>query len=1029
MSKQRRILAPLLGALAVVAAVLVPVGPSEAAPTGDMGTWTSATVPLPAGGIAYDASRDRVLVAVRSTVPGLGNRLVEIDPHTGARGRAVFVGSEPSAVAVADDGSRAYVGLRGSPVVVEVDLASFTVTRTFPLGTESRGIALTANDIEVQPGSPTTIAVSLQREPREQRYHERVAVFDEGVPRPVVLNTPARPTRLAWGDDPAELYGYNDEISGFDLYRLTVDAQGVTQAATARQRINGWGTDIVYADGLLHGTDGTVADPSTMEVVGSYGTSGPLVVDVAQDRTFVLAGDQLHRHETSTRSLEGSLTVPDIDARRMVGAGDVLVAASSSALLLIGPGVTAAGFVPPAAPPSMIRSWATTTVDLAASEVAASPDGETLYAVVGSSAPAHADEVVEVDVATGAIGRSLFVGADPHRLAVSDDGSTLMVGRRATAELTEVDVATFTVRRFIPLGGIWPAQDIAPRPGTADSFAVVIHPEGSAVARESVLVEGGVVAAERVAYRTGPTSITFAGDPDRLYGHNGGSTEFGFSTVEVGPDGLALLGTVQRVLAGFALEVVHADGLVYGSDGGVVDPTGPFRVATFHTEGQAVPVPALDRVFHLFGDTIHENGLGTYSAVGKTTLGEGDAVDATLAGETLAVATSAGTIALIPLGPDERVAPGAPTAVTAVPGDRWAWVSWTAPADEGVDAPVELYTVTADPGGATCTAVTSTTCGLGALENGTAYTFTVVASNVKGSGPPSAPSEPVTPFGPPPAPGAPTAVAGDGEVSLSWAPPPPDGGDPVNAYVATAQPSGASCATTAIEATSCTIEGLTNGIPHTFTVRALNIRGPGPASLPSHAVVPTACGGPGAGPFPDVGAAHRFCAEVEWLVGREITGGYPDGGFHPTAGLSRQAIAAFLHRYAGRPPVWAPVFPSFVDVSPGHAFYSEIEWLAAEGLANGYADGTFRPTSGVTRQSLAAMLHRLAGSPSVPLPGTPTFSDVPASHPFRTEIEWLAGTGISAGYDDGTFRPGEPISRQAMAAFLHRFSVLPVDAG
>jgi hypothetical protein len=48
------------------------------------------------------------------------------------------------------------------------------------------------------------------------------------------------------------------------------------------------------------------------------------------------------------------------------------------------------------------------------------------------------------------------------------------------------------------------------------------------------------------------------------------------------------------------------------------------------------------------------------------------------------------------------------------------------------------------------------------------------------------------------------------------------------------------------------------------------------------------------------------------------------------------------------------------------------------------------------------------------------FSDVPVDHPFFWDIQWLAATGISTGYDDGTFRPDEPVSRQAMAAFLHR---------
>ncbi|OWY63182.1 hypothetical protein B7486_54470 [cyanobacterium TDX16] len=51
-----------------------------------------------------------------------------------------------------------------------------------------------------------------------------------------------------------------------------------------------------------------------------------------------------------------------------------------------------------------------------------------------------------------------------------------------------------------------------------------------------------------------------------------------------------------------------------------------------------------------------------------------------------------------------------------------------------------------------------------------------------------------------------------------------------------------------------------------------------------------------------------------------------------------------------------------------------------------------------------------------------TFSDVGPNHPFRDEIGWLTDQGIANGYPDGTFRGGDPVTRQAMAAFLARTS-------
>lgn len=51
----------------------------------------------------------------------------------------------------------------------------------------------------------------------------------------------------------------------------------------------------------------------------------------------------------------------------------------------------------------------------------------------------------------------------------------------------------------------------------------------------------------------------------------------------------------------------------------------------------------------------------------------------------------------------------------------------------------------------------------------------------------------------------------------------------------------------------------------------------------------------------------------------------------------------------------------FTDVPDAHPFHDDISWMASSGVAEGFDDGTFRPTQAVTRQSLAAMLHRLSG--------------------------------------------------------------------
>ena len=179
--------------------------------------------------------------------------------------------------------------------------------------------------------------------------------------------------------------------------------------------------------------------------------------------------------------------------------------------------------------------------------------------------------------------------------------------------------------------------------------------------------------------------------------------------------------------------------------------------------------------------------------------------------------------------------PDAPVISTASAGNGQATISWSAPSDNG--EPITGYTVTAQPGGETCTTTAATSCTVGNLTNGTSYSFTITATNPVGSSGPSA-SAAATPATVPGAPTDVTGGGGDGQTTVSWTAPVSDGGSAITLYTVTAQPGGASCTATAASATSCIVHGLTNGTAYMFTVTATNATGVGPASQPSDTVVP-----------------------------------------------------------------------------------------------------------------------------------------------------------------------------------------------
>jgi uncharacterized protein YhjY with autotransporter beta-barrel domain len=186
--------------------------------------------------------------------------------------------------------------------------------------------------------------------------------------------------------------------------------------------------------------------------------------------------------------------------------------------------------------------------------------------------------------------------------------------------------------------------------------------------------------------------------------------------------------------------------------------------------------------------------------------------------------------------------PGVPVIGTVTGGNAQASVPFTAPASNGGSA-ITGYTVTASPGGVTASGTSSPIIVTG-LTNGTAYTFTVKATNTVGSGAASSASNSVTPAGLPGAPTSVNAVAGDTSATITFTAPASNGGSAITTYTATSSPGGLAGSCAGPAACTITVNGLTNGTAYTFAVTATNSVGTGAASSPSNSVtfvaVPTA---------------------------------------------------------------------------------------------------------------------------------------------------------------------------------------------
>lgn len=124
-------------------------------------------------------------------------------------------------------------------------------------------------------------------------------------------------------------------------------------------------------------------------------------------------------------------------------------------------------------------------------------------------------------------------------------------------------------------------------------------------------------------------------------------------------------------------------------------------------------------------------------------------------------------------------------------------------------------------------------------------------------------------------------------------------------------------------------------------------------------------------------------------------------------------------------------FP-FKDVFLGDPYYGSVWYTNNHDplLMYGVADDLFSPMGNLTRAAIVTVLYRLEGSPATVV--SDTFSDVPAGQWYSEAVAWAVESGIANGYGDGRFGPNNPITREQLAAFLHRYAksrnmLLPVS--
>lgn len=242
-----------------------------------MAQFTVYELDITSNKLLFNEMDSSIYVSIPSANGNNGNSIGKINPQTVELETTTFVGSEPNEIAMSDNGEFLYIGFDSSPIVKRFNINLQTITQQTFLGTHyTGGQQLFAEDIEVMPGNPNTIAVARKRLTTSPR-HGGVVIIENGIRLPNEVNGHTGSNKIEFKNSEM-LLGYNNETTGFRIYELGISSEGATATNQHDGVLTGFSVDILLRNNRLYSTNGRAIDLDPIPFqLGMYsGVNGPV---------------------------------------------------------------------------------------------------------------------------------------------------------------------------------------------------------------------------------------------------------------------------------------------------------------------------------------------------------------------------------------------------------------------------------------------------------------------------------------------------------------------------------------------------------------------------------------------------------------------------------------------------------------------------------------------------------------------------------------------------------------------------------
>lgn len=173
--------------------------------------------------------------------------------------------------------------------------------------------------------------------------------------------------------------------------------------------------------------------------------------------------------------------------------------------------------------------------------------------------------------------------------------------------------------------------------------------------------------------------------------------------------------------------------------------------------------------------------------------------------------------------------------------------------------------------------------------------------------------------------------------------------------------------------------------------------------------------------YQDVDEGAWYAASVAFCQQHELMEGASSGSFEPDGLLTRGVLAEALYRLAGSPAPEGEEEAPFTDVGAEHPNVAAIRWAKADGVVSGYEDGSFGPEDPITREQIAALLWNDRGREE-PGASAPYTDRAEVSDWAAGAVEWAYGVRLMQGTPEGAFLPQSNTSRAQGAAVIMNYA-------